>query len=162
MTTGQHTTLSVCYKRQSAQPALDSRRSCRALCVRKIKTACLVLAWFAATGAQWDIIQAVAWTRMTYNNSQSMSLGFAIKRTFEPESTCELCKLVKRARQSEANQNTSTTPKGEPLGKIHLFVNIADGFALPSSQPENRRPAVIQRLASRRDQPPLPPPRDIA
>jgi hypothetical protein len=162
MTSVVHTTPSGIDQRRAARPASGGGRSCRATWIKKIKTVCLVIAWFAATGAQWDIIQVVAWTRMTYNNSQSMSFGLALKRTFEPESSCELCKLVKKARRSEANQTASTTPKGEPLGKIHLFLNLADNFARPSSHTENRRPVATLQLASRRDQPPLPPPRDFA
>ena len=80
--------------------------------MRRFQITCLLLAWFAATGAQWDFVQVYGWARMFAKYAQTMPLATAMKKTFDGE-MCGVCQLVKEAKQD-------ADPAGVPSGKIDL------------------------------------------
>lgn len=77
--------------------------------LHRLQFTAFLLAWFLATGAQWDVMQVFGWGRMVANYSRSMSLGAAVKKTFSGE-MCGVCHAVSEASQQE-------TSAGVPDGK---------------------------------------------
>jgi hypothetical protein len=61
----------------------------------------LVIALVTTLGAQWTLLQTVAWTTMLANNLQSNSFQFAMTQTFDGKHPCCLCKAIAAAKQSE-------------------------------------------------------------
>lgn len=64
----------------------------------------LLLAWLCANGALLDVVQVVAWSRMFADYNQTMSVGAALRATFDPEKPCELCMGVAEAKDLERKQ----------------------------------------------------------
>jgi hypothetical protein len=116
----------------------------------------VLLAWFFASGSQWDVVQVFAWARMIVTNAETMSLGDAIVRTFSPEAPCELCKAVSAAKQK---QETPAAPAPKLEEKTFLVVEPVSTFAAAVLLPagvvlDEARPVSLER-----DRPPVPPPR---
>jgi hypothetical protein len=61
----------------------------------------LVLALVATLGAHWAILQTVAWTTMLADNLHSTSFQIAVKKTFDGQHPCCLCKAIAAGKQSE-------------------------------------------------------------
>lgn len=60
----------------------------------------MIFLWLAVTGMHWDVVQVFAWGRMWTRNIAVENLAEAISSTFAPERMCELCKVVRDAKQS--------------------------------------------------------------
>lgn len=108
-----------------------------------------------ATGSQWDLVQAYAWVRMTVDNSRTMSLTDAVKKTFDGE-MCGVCKVVNSAKQQE---NNATVPGGKPNTKIVLFFQPTEGVRLNAPDLEAWSFSDRAFVSVARSAPPLPPPR---
>jgi hypothetical protein len=61
----------------------------------------LVIALVATLGAHWAILQTVAWTTMLADNLHSTSFQVAVKKTFDGQHPCCLCKAIAAGKQSE-------------------------------------------------------------
>jgi hypothetical protein len=112
---------------------------------RRFQIYAILVAWFIATGSQWDLIQSFGWARMFAGNLETMSFFDAAKATFAPEHVCGICQAVQKARQQEqksvpANEKSkgklllvlsprSTVVIGVPLGRTWP----GDSFRLPDS-----------------------------
>jgi hypothetical protein len=69
--------------------------------VRKnLSIAGLLLAWLCANGALLDGLQVFAWGRMFAGYAGSMSVGAALRETFNPQKRCELCVTVAAAKST--------------------------------------------------------------
>lgn len=58
-----------------------------------------LLAWLAASGLSWDLLQVVAWTRMSVDNAASRTAAEAVAKTME-DAPCALCKVARAGRQN--------------------------------------------------------------
>jgi hypothetical protein len=117
----------------------------------------ILLAWFAATGIQWDFVQVFAWGRMFAGYAQTMPLSRAVSLTFQPDNLCGLCRIVKDAKQQEGQSGVPQS--GSAAGKAPLVFQAAQGVVVA-------RPAVAPWWTSGpvapetiRAAPQLPPPR---
>jgi len=61
----------------------------------------LIVAFLAAVGGHWMILQTFAWSTMLVENLQTASLSKAVERTFDGEHPCKLCKRIAEDKQSE-------------------------------------------------------------
>ena len=68
---------------------------------RRIGNALLIAALLAATGAQWALLQSVAWTTMLTDNLRKGSLVEAVERTFDGKHPCCLCRQIAAGRKSQ-------------------------------------------------------------
>ena len=126
---------------------------------QRLQLSALLLAWLMATGSQWDLVQVFAWSRMFVNNSQTMPLASALRRTFQPDNMCAVCKLVKAAKQQ---QEQSPVAPSKALGKI-LLVFAPVPTVIIASVPSGQWPVGIKIMRSaERNAPPIPPPRGLA
>jgi hypothetical protein len=67
----------------------------------------LVIALVATLGAHWAILQTVAWTTMLADNLHSTSFQIAVKKTFDGQHPCCLCKAIAAGKQSEKKTDFS-------------------------------------------------------
>jgi hypothetical protein len=65
---------------------------------RTIAWAALV-AWLGASGLSWDLLQVVAWVKMSAENARSMDVSSAVSKTLN-DAPCSLCCAVKAGRES--------------------------------------------------------------
>jgi hypothetical protein len=123
--------------------------------LRKLKLFTVFLAWLLATGAQWDLLQVVAWGNMFLSNTESMSVGDALEKTFDGEE-CELCKAVRNAKQQE---NPPGLPGEKRITKVILICQPVSDFCYLS--PESADWSYDQETMTGvlRPCPPVPPPR---
>lgn len=73
------------------------------------------------SGGQWGILQGIAWAKMLVDYSQADGLREGIKKTFDGEHPCELCKSISKSRESE---------KQDPRTPLRV-----DGFSLKDLLP---------------------------
>src|SRR5581483_10646706 len=119
--------------------------------------AALLLAWLCANGAVWNLAQAVAWTRMFADYTQTLTVGEALRETFDPQKPCPLCVAVQQARAADHEQNPASAPL-PAAGKLDLVCDSTPRplFAAPAIDwPE---PPAVSALV-RHDPVPLRPPR---
>ncbi len=124
---------------------------------RKVSLLVTLLAWFFASGGQWDIVQVFAWARMFADNAATMPWGEALARTFSPEGRCDLCGAVSTAKQQQ--EDTPSNPAAKSAGKLALVFEAAPFVWLAAPAPERwpRRLCAVREAG--RERPPVPPPR---
>lgn len=118
------------------------------------------LALLFASGAQWFVLQSVAWTGMLISYSKDASLVEAVQKTFDGNHPCSLCEHIRSAEKE--------TPKKDQLSQ-HPPVVVILGTLVESTTVE--APAHSARLLietcdatspSRFEEPLSPPPRRLA
>ena len=128
---------------------------------QKISLILTLSAWLFATGSQWDLVQTFAWGRMIAGYSQEMSLPAAVKKTFSPETMCDLCHAVADAKQS--SESDAGVPGAKNPGKILLVCSPdRSAFLTPSPTRLGVLPAFSRPASADRAAPPSPPPRQLA
>ena len=96
------------------------------------------MAWLGASGLSWDLLQVVAWVKMSAENARSMDVAAAVSKTLKDE-PCSLCCTVKAGRESSgqsapAGQTEQSKSKekvqgalwtaGESLSPRHEFADL--------------------------------------
>ena len=61
----------------------------------------LVVTLCATMGLHWVALQTVAWTQMLVSYSQQESFPDAVKKTFDGQHPCDLCKVVQAGQNEE-------------------------------------------------------------
>jgi hypothetical protein len=133
---------------QPTESFLDSRTVNRRLLQISLVTM-LVL----AIGGHWALVQSVAWVRMTVAFSKSVPLAAALSMTFDGRHPCALCKVVQTGHDAERDKPVKT-----PESKLDFLCRDARVTVAPVAFPPPPI-GVDERLATRRDPPPIPPPR---
>lgn len=123
-----------------------------ALAINAINIA-IILALFVSSGAQWFLLQSVAWTNMLISYSQDASFGEALEKTFDGQHPCSLCKEIQSAdKQQKQKEMTQPTPviKGVLVPVLTASAPSAVFSAYSSFESE---------ASARFQQPSVPPPR---
>lgn len=113
----------------------------------------VVLALVAMLGAQWTLLQTVAWTTMLANNLRTHSLSESVCRTFDGKYPCPLCKAIAAAKKSEQkNEFAQPAQKMEfpPANEEFVFIAPSRFELLPQENDFSK---------SLNQKPLLPPPR---
>ena len=113
-------------------------------------------AWFLATGAQWDLLQVIAWGGMFAQNLASMPTVSALRRTFSPEGRCRLCRVVSSAKRDIAD---NATPDTKAPGKFVVFASEEIELPSPRIHPWTPEDRDFYPPDHARSRPPVPPPR---
>lgn len=58
-----------------------------------------LVAWLAASGLSWDLLQVVAWTKMSVDNAAQLTAAAAVSKTLE-DAPCPLCKAAQEGRKN--------------------------------------------------------------
>ena len=113
----------------------------------------VVLALVGAIGGHWAVLQSVAWVGMTFRYVQTDSIGVALRKTFDGQHPCRLCKAVEAGKKSEDKQ-------------VFLKVETKIDFWLSGSVPlldppviPSVWPTAVSSPPLRLESPPTPPPR---
>lgn len=126
---------------------------------QRLQFSVVVLAWFLATGCQWDVVQVVAWGRMFSGYSSAMSLSAAVQKTFSGEA-CELCQVARDGRAKQESDGDATLP-ATPKGKLPdlCLLAVTTPVNAPCPGPTGLLAEVVPPGSRERASPPLPPPR---
>jgi hypothetical protein len=125
--------------------------------LRHLPIRVFVVALLFLCGAQWFVLQSVAWTSMLITSSQHTSLLEAVKETFDGGHPCALCCKVEGARGHEKED------KAQPVsGKLVLFHQDVESLAAPAIRLcKNDFAAVNYFVLPRCERPPHQPPRAV-
>jgi hypothetical protein len=118
-----------------------------------------LVAILVTMGLHWDLLQALAWTRMLAQYSRTEPLSQAVGMTFDGQHPCPLCLKIRSGRQQqERNEQQSPSPKTEVRGELFFEPSrvTAPIPALVASDLVPFVPAAMRILTYR---PPKPPPR---
>ena len=123
---------------------------------KRLSIVCLFAAWLCADGNLLDVTQVFAWTRMFVGYTQTYSIAEAAALTVDPSRPCDLCKAVRRARESsEPSRGPSVTAATQKF----LFAQ-PESVALVFSPPGREWPEWLKETGPTRSEPvPVPPPR---
>jgi hypothetical protein len=121
--------------------------------LKRLSQVLMLVAVLAASGAQWTVLQSIAWTTMLANNLQTRTFCQALTMTFDGKHPCCLCKAIAAGKRSQKKQAFSHSLKRLEFlapGTLQLFPTRS----------------TFARLAHRcllwhavPQKPPLPPPR---
>lgn len=113
----------------------------------------MIVTLIVTMGAQWSVLQMVAWTAMLGNNLRTQSMTEAMTHTFDGLHPCCLCKAIAAAKKSEKKNEVSPELKRlEFLPAATRFVLIPPSQIQVSPETDIFGPSFIQ-------EPPTPPPR---
>lgn len=107
-------------------------------------------------GFQWTLLQSVAWTVMLLDRSAEMGWVQALETTFDGQHPCALCKVVRKGRDTQQQQQTVVLS----LAKVDMVAaDETFELAAPSTLCIGRIPAIDERAAFKAFPPPWQPPR---
>lgn len=118
--------------------------------------AALLLAWLCANGALLDVVQVVAWGRMFSGYRETMSVGAALRATFDPAKPCELCVGVAQAK--DVAEKSPAVPAGRAAEKLVLACETPARLIFVSI-PTDWPAALASAGPLRTESVPVPPPR---
>ena len=127
---------------------------------RRIGLVCAALALFSIAGGHWAVVQSVAWAEMLRNYTQeSGSVTVALKRTFDGQHPCALCREIQTAK-SQDHKESPVAPAAKEDAKVKAVSadpilpqaeRLATAMAFPN--------AAALWSPTRTEAPPTPPPR---
>jgi len=122
--------------------------------------ACL-LALVITVGGHWMALQSVAWGKMIVDFSRHDSLADALRKTFDGQHPCSLCRRVQQGQQSEREEQrrrpllrVEHLPEFLPSGEPVLIPRPPRPSLLHTSHPSDLHPQFVPA-------PPKPPPRAV-
>lgn len=113
----------------------------------------LVLALCASVGLHWAAVQTVAWTQMLVSYTHTAGFPEAVKKTFDGEHPCDLCKAVQTGQSQEKKHEFVAAAL-----KWDAVLTAAAIVRPPPGEPWHY-PRAASELTARVDGPPTPPPR---
>lgn len=115
-----------------------------------------LLGGLLATGAPWDVVQAIAWGRMAVLARQTAEPAEARREFFSPEERCGMCRLVDAVR----TESSDASGLAGWLGKAPLLLRASPQVTVYAPTTAARtRFADSHGGRMRTDAPPVPPPR---
>ncbi len=119
----------------------------------------LVLLACLLSGGHWAVLQSVAWTGMLVRYTAEGDLESGIRRTFDGQNPCDMCRAIKEARSAESDPSEAPATLSRDEFRLAGLAPEADRarlraptrFAFPA-----RELSAARHL---RDAPPVPPPR---
>ena len=119
-----------------------------------------LVAWLAASGLSWDLLQVVAWTKMSVDNATQLTAGAAVSKTLE-DAPCPLCVAAQEGRKNSEqaplakDEIAKVKAKADPVaGEVGLMARkLFSGrdYARPMDEVSLARVAEV----------PVPPPRSL-
>jgi hypothetical protein len=120
-----------------------------------------LLALLMTLGAQWYVLQSVAWARMLVQFSRAEPLAEAIEKTFDGKHPCSLCIKIKAGREEEKREQQKN-PLAKAEFKPELFIESPELIApVPDFLSDDAVPFVPHRRFGPSYSPPTPPPRHL-
>ena len=89
----------------------------------------LVVALCTTVGLHWVALQTVAWAQMLVSYRQEESFQEAVKKTFDGQHPCDLCKVVQTGKSEQKTPDFVTS-----VVKIDAVLAVAGNVTLPIPQ----------------------------
>jgi hypothetical protein len=106
-------------------------------------------------GAQWPLLQSIAWLNMLVTYSAEEGIQQAVEKTFDGKHPCKLCKFVREGKQAEKKGPAQQTVKKlDPMILATFEIRIERSPSQPAS--------AATPFSESRSYPPLSPPPDLA
>ena len=112
----------------------------------------LIVAFLAATGGHWAVLQTVAWTNMLADNLQTASITEALAKTFDGKHPCNMCKEISAAKKTEKRSDLPNQ------GKKLEFTSERPAFVFSSPVEFYLLTTLTESVVSWSEAPPTPPP----
>jgi hypothetical protein len=122
--------------------------------MRRFTLFVVLVAFTFSSGAQWPVLQCVAWANMIREYSEMVPLGQAVKMTFSGQYPCDLCKAITEKKQEENAKFVSSLKHEKKMVTLGLEVKTVSITITPQVFVT---PSPLFRTRS--DSPPTPPPR---
>lgn len=123
---------------------------------RRIQISIALFLCFIAMGAQWDLLQTIAWGRMMAAYSRTMPLAQAVEKTFSG-AMCGICRMVANARSQEPSP--AAVPETKIAGKALLFFQAVPQVIVEAPRAVGQLASSSPAITEIRSAPPVPPPR---
>ena len=121
--------------------------------LKRLSKLAVVVSLVCVVGGHWALLQSVAWIGMAVKFSQKEPVAVALKKTFDGEHPCPLCKVVAEGKKSEQKREVQ-----KPITKLEFVSSLKFSLPTPLEQPLDLM-AFRDTTASRSQAPPSPPPR---
>ena len=116
------------------------------------------MAWLAASGLSWDLLQVVAWTKMSVENAAERSVGAAVTKALA-DAPCAMCKVAQDGRKQSEQQPLAKDDAAKTKAKADTSVDVLVVIGAQDFQGrEHARPTDEVGLI-RAGEVPVPPPR---
>ena len=119
----------------------------------RLSRAFVAIALALSVGAQWPLLQSIAWLNMLVTFSAEEGIHQAVVKTFDGKHPCKLCKFVEEGKQAEKKSPTQQTLKKLDPMVLASSVIIIDRYPCQSA---SAGPSFCEPRSS----PPLSPPPD--
>ncbi len=117
-----------------------------------------LVAWLVASGLSWDLLQVVAWTKMSVENAARRSFGEAVTKALA-DAPCEMCKVAQDGRKQSEQQPLAKDDAVKAKAKADSSVDVLAVIGAHDFQGrEHARPKDEVGL-TRVSEVPVPPPR---
>jgi hypothetical protein len=117
-----------------------------------------LVAWLAASGLSWDLLQVVAWTKMSVENVAQRSIGAAVTKALA-DAPCAMCKVAQDGRKQSEQQPLAKEDAVKAKAKADSSVDVLAVIGAHDFQGrEHARPTDEVGLI-RASEVPVPPPR---
>jgi len=117
-----------------------------------------LVAWLAASGLSWDLLQVVAWTKMSVENAAQRSVGAAVTKALA-DAPCAMCKVAQDGRKQSEQQPLAKDEVVKAKAKADSSVDVLAVIGAHDFQGrEHARPKDEVGL-TRVSEVPVPPPR---
>jgi hypothetical protein len=113
----------------------------------------VVVSLTISIGGHWGLLQTIGWANMILDFSQDRSLISAMSKTFDSETSCEICRLVREGKKQESHQDFLKSNI-----KLDLF-HQGSAIALMAPNVQKDTSPVVRGFTTLRAPPDLPPPR---
>ncbi len=117
-----------------------------------------LVAWLAASGLSWDLLQVVAWTKMSVENAAQRSVGAAVTKALA-DAPCAMCKVAQDGRKQSEQQPLAKDKSAKAKSKADTSFDVLVVIGAEDFRGrEHARPAdEVGRTRS--GEVPVPPPR---
>lgn len=82
-----------------------------------------LVAWLAASGLSWDLLQVVAWTKMSVENASHRSVGAAVTKALA-DAPCAMCKVAQDGRKQSEQQPLAKDDSAKAKTKADTSVDV--------------------------------------
>ena len=116
------------------------------------------MAWLAASGLSWDLLQVVAWTKMSVENASHRSVGAAVTKALA-DAPCTMCKVAQDGRKQSEQQPLAKEDSAKAKAKADTSVDVLAVIGAHDFQGREHARPTDEVGMSRASEVPVPPPR---
>jgi hypothetical protein len=117
-----------------------------------------LVAWLAASGLSWDLLQVVAWTKMSVENASQRSVGAAVTKALA-DAPCTMCKVAQDGRKQSEQQPLAKEDSAKAKAKADTSVDVLAVIGAHDFQGREHARPTDEVGMSRASEVPVPPPR---